>query len=176
MTPHPVPQTRILPVHTRVYSDVPGKRAKNPRKSRQVCTRVFIPDVETTTDYAQRGLMAAGGLYQEQWNPDTRALTLNLIRKVACYWVDLPDNRPLLFKTLSDYCRANIIELLTSDEFVDKYIYRLGYSHVFEDYQQGTVTNANISFDLTRFITTYRKQRGFYYGGIGGELHPDYPS
>src|SRR5258708_937058 len=159
-----VPQTHILPVHTRVHSDVPGKRAKNPRKNRQVCTRVFIPDVETTTDHAQRGLMAAGGLYQEQWNPGTRALTLKLIHRVACYWPDLPKIRPWLFKTLSEYCRTHNIELITSSEFVDRYIYRLGYDHVFEDYQQGTVANANISFDLTRFITTYRKQRGFYYG------------
>src|SRR5258708_34320204 len=103
MNPQPAPQTRILPVHTRVHSDVPGKRAKNPRKNRQVCTRVFIPDVETATDHAQRGLMAAGGLYQEQWNPDTRALTLRLILTVACYWPDLPYSRPGLFKTLCEY-------------------------------------------------------------------------
>src|SRR5258708_12707610 len=117
MNPQPAPQTRILPDHTRVHYDVPEKRAKNPRKNRQVCTRVFIPDVETTTDHAQRGLMAAGGLYQEQWNPGTRALTLRLIHRVACYCPDLPKIRPRLFKTLNADSPTHNTKPITSTDF-----------------------------------------------------------
>jgi len=122
--------------------------------------------------------MGAGVLATERWDSVTRTLTLKLVKKVGCYWEDLPGIRPRLFKLLQEHCVNNNIELVTASEFMSRYVFRLGYPGVFDGYEQGAVAGANISFDLFRFATRITEPRGQFYGGTGCEFlngDPDMP-
>lgn len=152
-TPHGVDH---FPIAVRAYvpllDNEPLRRWRpSPRPSQW--TLIF--DTETTTDPSQR--LRFGSF---QWRRGDK-----LERRGLVYAPDLSERER---KVLANYARANDLELLTVEEFIENIFYKLAYELL------ATIVGFNLPFDISRLAINHSSaRRRPMRGGFSFQLSPN---
>jgi len=155
---NPPPITDELPISLRAFAcpvTGPSKRYVDsaPRLGASCWTLIF--DCETTSDDAQR---LRFGTYQVRESGD-------LIEEGIFF--DPASVSPSERRTLRRYAKSKGLQLLTSDEFVDRIFYGVGYR------LRATIVGFNLPFDISRIAIESSSARGSMRGGFSFELSAD---
>jgi hypothetical protein len=157
-----------IPFQFRAYADIEYKRPKRERSRLPMSgRRTLVFDVETTTDRHQRLRFGHAILASDYW--DGHNLTCLVLERVSFYADDLPEFRPATYAALCKFAANRGHRLISSTEFTRDYMLRCGYPDVLSpDYQPGTVTGYNLSFDIFRLGKWITEPKGEKYrNGVG---------
>jgi hypothetical protein len=145
-----------LPIAVRAYVPLlDGESLRRWRPSPGASQWTLIFDTETATDPSQR-LRFGSFQWRRGDTPERRGL--------LC----APDLSERERKVLANYARANDLELLTVEEFIENIFYKLAYE------LQATIVGFNLPFDISRIAISHSPaRRRPMRGGFSFQLSPN---